>query len=132
MFYIYGGGFVNGEGGFYAVGPHEFIEAGLVVVVINYRLGPFGKHLVVVKCTLIENVNVSLSGFLATGDTVIPGNNGLKDQLLALKWVQENIEHFGGDPNQVTIFGHDAGAASVTFHLMSQKSQGIFSSCILT
>lgn len=64
-------------------------------------------------------------GFLATGDTVSPGNYGLKDQNLALKWVRDNIEEFGGDPEKVTIFGQSAGAASVTYHLMSPQSKGI-------
>uniref|UniRef100_A0A6P7GLK0 Carboxylic ester hydrolase n=1 Tax=Diabrotica virgifera virgifera TaxID=50390 RepID=A0A6P7GLK0_DIAVI len=69
-------------------------------------------------------------GFLSTGDTVIPGNNGLKDQLLALKWVQKNIEHFGGDKTKVTIFGQSAGSASVTYQLMSEKSKGLFRAAI--
>lgn len=61
---------------------------------------------------------------MSTGDTVIPGNYGLKDQLLALKWVKNNIKYFNGDPNKVTIFGQSAGGASVTFHLMSKQSKG--------
>ena len=57
----------------------------------------------------------------------IPGNNGLKDQTMALRWIQNNIEHFGGDPNKVTIFGESAGGASVHFHLLSPMSKGMFS-----
>ena len=56
----------------------------LVVVSIQYRVGPYG--------------------FLSTGDSAAPGNYGLHDQVLALKWIQENIEKFGGDPNQVCKF----------------------------
>lgn len=65
-----------------------------------------------------------MAGFLTTGDGVIPGNLGLKDQLLALKWVKENIKYFGGDPDQITIMGQSAGAVSVGYILLSEKSKG--------
>ncbi|KAG5877342.1 hypothetical protein JTB14_030713 [Gonioctena quinquepunctata] len=110
MFYIYGGGFVNGAADFDFYGPHYLMENGVIVVTANYRVGPFG--------------------FLTTGDMVIPGNFGLKDQLLALQWVKNNIRYFGGDPEKVTIFGQSAGAASVAFHLMSKKSTGLFRAAI--
>jgi len=54
-------------------------------------------------------VVVNFLGFLSTGDAFSPGNFGFKDQVLALQWVQENIENFGGDSNRVTIFGESAG-----------------------
>lgn len=63
---------------------------------------------------------------MATGDLVSPGNNGLKDQNLALRWVQQNIMHFGGNPNKVTVFGESAGGASSHFHMLSPMSKGIF------
>ncbi|KAJ8977381.1 hypothetical protein NQ317_001982 [Molorchus minor] len=91
-------------------GPHYFMEHEVIVVTVNYRVGP--------------------QGFLSTGDTVIPGNNGLKDQSLALKWVQENIAQFGGNPDKVTIFGQSAGAASVTYQILSPQSQGLFRGAI--
>lgn len=57
----------------------------------------------------------------------MPGNNGLKDQVAALQWVQRNIIHFGGNPNSVTIGGCSAGGASVHYHLLSPLSEGLFS-----
>lgn len=67
-----------------------------------------------------------MTGFLSTGDEVVPGNNGLKDQQLALKWIQENIEYFGGNPNSVTLTGFSAGAASSHLHYLSPTSKGLF------
>lgn len=55
---------------------------------------------------------------------MIPGNYGLKDQVLALKWVQNNIKYFGGDPKKVTIFGQSAGGASVGYLLQSPQANG--------
>jgi hypothetical protein len=64
------------------------------------------------------------AGFLSLPDAGVAGNNGLKDQVMALRWVQQNIAQFGGDPGNVTIFGESAGAASVQYHLMSPMSTG--------
>lgn len=55
-----------------------------------------------------------------------PGNVGLKDQVLVLKWVQQNIHYFGGDPKKVTLFGQSSGATSVHLHMLSPMSQGNF------
>lgn len=65
------------------------------------------------------------SGFLSTGDKEAPGNNGLKDQVQVLKWVKQNIEAFGGDPDLVTIAGYSAGGVSVTLHMVSPMSRGM-------
>ncbi|KAG5877339.1 hypothetical protein JTB14_030710 [Gonioctena quinquepunctata] len=110
MFYIFGGGFSNGGNHINYFGPHYLMEHEVIVVVANYRVGPFG--------------------FLSTGDTVIPGNFGLKDQQMALRWVKENIEYFGGNPDKVTIFGQSAGGSSVSLQLMSKKSEGLFGAAI--
>lgn len=63
-------------------------------------------------------------GFLSMEDTVLPGNNGMKDQVQSIRWVHENIAAFGGDPNRVTIFGESAGGASVHYHMMSDLTKG--------
>lgn len=86
------------------MGPQYLLDQEVVLVVPQYRLG--------------------VLGFISTGDKEAPGNNGLKDQVLALKWVKENIHAFGGNPESVTIAGYNAGAASVTLHLVSPMSHG--------
>lgn len=77
-----------------------------------------------VKIFSYFDIIINLAGFLSLADDEIPGNYGFKDQVLALKWVQKNIEKFGGDPNKVTIFGHSSGAASTHFHMLSPLSKG--------
>jgi carboxylesterase type B len=81
------------------------------------------------KCEKLANTicfSLAALGFLNTGDGVVRGNMGLKDQSMALSWVQQNIEAFGGDPTQVTLFGESAGASSASFHLLSPMSKGQF------
>nr|CAD7607963.1 unnamed protein product [Timema genevievae] len=106
LFWIHGGGWLSGGGtlGFYS--PAFLMDKDIVLVSINYRLGPLG--------------------FLSTGDEVSPGNIGLKDQVTALRWVRDNIARFGGDPGSVTIFGESAGGASVHYHMISPLSRGLF------
>ena len=108
LFYIHGGSFIAGSSLLF---PGDMLALqGVVVVVIQYRLGPLG--------------------FMTTGDAASPGNYGMLDQVEALTWVRENIEEFGGDPEKVTIFGQDAGAISVSLHLSSPWSRGLFHQAI--
>lgn len=90
--------------------PENFIAEDIVFVTLNYRLNSFG--------------------FLNTGDGSVTGNMGLKDQQLAMKWIKNNIHHFNGDANKVTLMGHSAGAASVHYHMLAPSSRGLFSGAI--
>lgn len=65
-----------------------------------------------------------MAGFLDMGTKSVAGNCGLRDQCLALKWVKENIKQFGGDAENVTLFGDSAGAACTYYHLLSPMSKG--------
>lgn len=71
---------------------------------------------------MLKNWNVV--GFLNLEDESAPGNQGLKDQVMALKWIQQNISKFGGDQNNVTIFGESAGGAAVHYLTLSPLTQG--------
>jgi len=99
FFWIHGGGFSMGAGEMFGQQPDLLLEAGIVVVSINYRLGALG--------------------FFALEGSEITGNQGLKDQLMALRWIKQNIANFGGDPNRITIAGESAGAVSVHSHILS-------------
>lgn len=103
--YIFGGGFVYGSG-IEQGRPENLMDRDVVVVNFNYRLGALG--------------------FLALGTSEIPGNAAMKDQILALEWVQRNIDRFGGNPNSVTIAGLSAGGISVTGHMLSPMAEGLF------
>ncbi|CAG9087589.1 unnamed protein product [Plutella xylostella] len=111
MVYIHGGGFIYGRGTEDSGhGPDFLISKGVVVVNMNYRLG--------------------ILGFLNLNLKEAPGNMGLRDQVMALRWVQQNIAQFNGDPNNVTIFGASAGAASVEYLVLSKMTKGLFHKAI--
>lgn len=71
-------------------------------------------------------------GFLSLRTPEYSGNAGLKDQLLAIKWTNDNIHNFGGDANQITLYGVSAGAASVHMHVLSPASKGLFQRAIMS
>ena len=122
MVWIHGGGLTQGSavqlnGGQPSYDGARFAELGVVLVSINYRLGPLG--------------------YLAQRDLVgeaedhrQSGNYGLLDQIRALEWVQENIVYFGGNPDQVTIFGESAGGLSVCALLAAPAAQGLYTRAI--
>ncbi|GJQ72644.1 hypothetical protein Trydic_g1306 [Trypoxylus dichotomus] len=111
MVWIHGGTFLRGNSSFTLYGTVGLVREDVIVVSFNYRLGIFG--------------------FISTGDDAAPGNNGLRDQMFALKWVQKNIKAFGGDPKQVTIFGESAGSASVSYLVLSPLTRGLFKQAIM-
>lgn len=117
MVWIHGGAFMFGEGSSEMYNGTSFAETGdVVVVTINYRLGIFGF----LYLDEIGGEEFSRSG-----------NCGILDQIAALRWVKENIEAFGGDPNNVTVFGESAGAMSIGTLLAIDKAQGLFHKAIL-
>jgi len=110
MVWIYGGGFVNGGSSPAPYDGSHFADKGVLFVSFNYRLGRFGFF--------------AFPALLKQGGPV--GNYALMDQIAALKWVRRNIRAFGGDPNQVTIFGESAGGRSVNMLLTSPETKGLF------
>lgn len=110
MVWFHGGAFMAGSGNSDIYGPDYLIEEDVVLVTVNYRL--------------------EVLGFLCLNTKEVPGNAGLKDQVAALKWVRENISNFGGSSENVTIFGESAGSVSVTYHLVSPMSKGLFHGAI--
>ncbi|XP_070593946.1 cholinesterase-like [Erythrolamprus reginae] len=111
LVWIHGGGFLLGTSSVDMFnGTHLAAAENVIVVTINYRLGALG--------------------FLYLPPAA-PGNLGLWDQQLALKWIKGNAAVFGGDPSRVTIFGNSAGAASVNFHLLTPKSQDLFAQAVI-
>ena len=80
---------------------------------------------------MFDRYRLGLLGFLSLGTEDVPGNAGVRDQVMALTWVQENIREFGGDPGMVTLNGESAGSFSSTYHLMSPLARGLFRRAIL-
>jgi len=112
MVWVHGGGFFQGAGSddlYNGVSLSNVTNT--IVVTLNYRLGWLG--------------------FLPYEKEGISGNQGIKDQRMAMKWVYDNIEAFGGDQNQITLFGESAGAQSVLFHVLSEESAPYYQRAIL-
>jgi para-nitrobenzyl esterase len=116
MVWIHGGGFQAGAGAEPRHDGEAFARKGVVLVTFNYRLGVFG-FLAHPELTRESSHKAS-------------GNYGLLDQVAALRWVQENIAAFGGDPKNVTIFGESAGSFAVSALMASPLAQGLFQKAI--
>ncbi|XP_031694484.1 bile salt-activated lipase-like isoform X1 [Anarrhichthys ocellatus] len=117
MVWIYGGGFLTGGSmganflNNYLYSGQEIADRGNVIVVtLGYRVGTMG--------------------FLSTGESDLPGNYGLWDQHAAIAWVNRNIRSFGGDPDNITVFGESAGGVSVSFQTLTPHNKGLFKRAI--
>ena len=117
MVWIHGGGLTGGSGHQPNYDGQHFARKGVVLVTINYRLGSLGFF-----------AHPELSAESPHGSS---GNYGILDQVAALKWVQQNIASFGGDPNRVTIFGESAGGTSVYLLAATPLAKGLFHRAIL-
>jgi para-nitrobenzyl esterase len=117
MVWIHGGGFVMGSASQDIFDGAALAKKGAVIVTFNYRLGRFGFF-----------AHPDLTKEAAGGPT---GNFGLMDQIAALRWVRENISAFGGDPDNVTIFGESGGGASVAHLMAIGEASGLFHKAII-
>lgn len=126
MVWFHGGGFVIGSASWPQYNPSKMAalanEKGkpAIIIAVNYRVNIFGN---IASYDLLEYAkSIGQEG---------TGNQGLRDQQTALKWVQKFIKGFGGDPNKVLIFGESAGSASCNMHMIAKSSEGLFKRAIL-
>ncbi|RPI29939.1 MAG: carboxylesterase family protein, partial [Actinomycetota bacterium] len=117
MVWIHGGGFSTGSGSLDVYSGVNLARLGAVVITVNYRLGPLGFL-----------AHPGLSGEDPAGAS---GNYGLLDQIAALEWVRENVAAFGGDPENVTVFGESAGGMSICDLMVSPPAEGLFARAIV-
>lgn len=118
LFWIYGGGFVNGGASPPTYSGAELAKKGIMVVSANYRIGRLGAF-----------AHPALTA--ADADDGLFGNYGYMDQIAALEWVRDNIANFGGDPANVTIVGESAGGMSVHTLITSPMAEGLFSAAVI-
>ena len=116
MFWIHGGGFTGGSGSGPGSAGYAFVKQGVILVTINYRLGRLGHF--------------AFPALSKEHPEESKGSYAYMDQITALKWVKENIAAFGGDPNNVTIFGFSAGGVSVHSLLSIPAAKGLFHKAI--
>ena len=117
MVWIYGGGFTGGSSSSSFTSGTQFAKQGVVLVAANYRVGRFGFF--------------AFPALTKEHPGEVKGNYAYMDQIAALKWVQQNIAAFGGDPNNVTIFGFSAGGVSVHSLMASPLARGLFHKAIV-
>lgn len=126
--WIHGGSFRSGQAIEYL--PGRFMEEDVVLVVIQYRLGPLGRYKMNVlffKTTYSITIqSIVKLGFLSFDTDEVPGNAGIFDQIESLRWVNKYIKYFGGNKDWVTIAGESAGSASVSILLLAEQAKGLF------
>jgi para-nitrobenzyl esterase len=115
--WIHGGAYMSGSGGEIQMDGEAWAERGVVLVTINYRLGLFGF----LAHPLLSEESPNR----------VSGNYGIFDQIAALKWIVQNIEQFGGDPGNITVFGQSAGAGSVQTLVASPLTKGMIKKAII-
>jgi len=116
MVWLHGGALTRGSGAIDTYDGASLAQKDVILVTINYRLGVFGYF--------------AHPELVAESPRFSAGNYGILDQIQALKWVQQNIAAFGGDPDNVTVFGESAGAWSVHFLTASKLAEGLFHKAI--
>ncbi|XP_054009877.1 esterase FE4-like [Hylaeus anthracinus] len=109
--FVHGGRYVDGSSDSNKFPPNYLMDQNIILVAMNFRLG--------------------VLGFFSMGNKAAPGNYGVKDVVESLRWIQENIEAFNGDPNSVTLWGNSVGAALVHALTMTPKTEGLFHRYIL-
>ena len=112
MVYFFGGAFTEGAGSIPLYDGDALARKGVVVVTMNYRLGPYGFF--------------AHPALTADSPHRASGNYGLADMVASLRWVQSNIAAFGGDPSNVTVFGQSAGAMAIGSLVTSPETKGLF------
>ena len=117
MLFFYGGGYNRGDSCYRTYDGEAIAKRGCIFVNINYRVGVMGF--------------LALDGLSARCPVGVSGNYGLLDQIESLKWLHENIEAFGGDPDNITIFGQSAGAGSCRLLCASPMAKGLFRRAIV-
>ena len=113
LIYFHGGAFRGGSCKLDIYSPDYLLMTDVFVITFNYRVGPLGFLYL-----NDQNLNVA-------------GNAGLKDQLMVLNFVKDNIQNFGGDPKNITVIGHSAGGSSVSWHCLSDISRNLFQKAII-
>ncbi|KJH52170.1 Carboxylesterase [Dictyocaulus viviparus] len=134
MFYIHGGGFMMDSTVRYKPDTvHRYLIEFFTLISERNKTVIIPFRLLVCHGVVVVTIQYRLGflGFLCTGDSVARGNYGLWDQIEALKWTKENIHHFGGDPNRITVAGQSAGAVSADLLSLSPLSRDMFRQKIL-